>query len=279
MTAKAGILTSGGGEAFQTTTNVSHVVLDKTGTITTGGSMLVTDVDWVEGGSSSSKASRNEILAAIRVAEAESSHPIGTALRAFAAEHLGEEPHAIQVVHIKEVPGRGLVATFSSAAGDPAPQFDLWLGNTEHMLDAGIPITADTSAMALQAEWEAAAKTVITVAICVPEHTPCVVARVAVADPPRKEAREVIKELRKGYQVWMLSGDSLPTALAVARQVGIADDHVIAGVLPEAKADHLEALQNRTHELVPRGNWSTLVHRAGIVKGRKRGVVMFVGGA
>jgi len=279
MTAKAGILTSGGGEAFQATTDVSHVVFDKTGTITTGGGMLVTDVAWVgvEESFLTEQSGRNAILAAIRTAEAESSHPLGTALKVFANEQLKGDANGIRLVRVKEIPGRGLIATFDTADGRPASQFDLWLGNEKHMSEGGISTSADTLGMTLQAEWEAAGKTVIIAGLCVPEEAPRHVARFAVADPPRREACEVIKELRKDYQVWMLSGDSMPTALAVARQVGIEDDHVIAGVLPEAKADHLAALQNRTHELVRRTKWSMLAHRAGILKSRKRDVVMFVG--
>jgi Cu+-exporting ATPase len=67
---------------------------------------------------------------------------------------------------------------------------------------------------------------------------------VAVADPVKPDARSAIERLRvQNIHVVMLTGDHPATATAVARQVGI--DDVIAGVLPEDKAHHVERLQQQ----------------------------------
>ena len=58
----------------------------------------------------------------------------------------------------------------------------------------------------------------------------------AVADPLRQEARGVVEALqRSGLSTWMISGDNEKTAKAVARNVGIPETNVIAGVLPHQK--------------------------------------------
>src|SRR5207244_7276025 len=62
-------------------------------------------------------------------------------------------------------------------------------------------------------------------------------ALIAVADPVRPEAREVVAELGAlGLETWLLTGDNRQTAEAVARQVGIAPERTLAGGLPGPKA-------------------------------------------
>ena len=70
------------------------------------------------------------------------------------------------------------------------------------------------------------------------------VALIAVADVMRTEARTVVEDLtRHGIEVWMVTGDNIRTAQAIAGEAGIR--HVLADVLPEGKVDKVKALQGR----------------------------------
>ncbi|ETN44062.1 uncharacterized protein HMPREF1541_10927 [Cyphellophora europaea CBS 101466] len=76
----------------------------------------------------------------------------------------------------------------------------------------------------------------------------------AIADQLRPESFQVVSALRKrGIDVWMLSGDNEKTAKAVAGKVGIEASNVIAGVLPDQKADQIKYLQRRGVEVPSRG--------------------------
>ncbi len=69
---------------------------------------------------------------------------------------------------------------------------------------------------------------------------------IAVADTLRAESREAVAELGAlGLEVWMLTGDNAATAQAIAHQVGI--EHVLAEVLPDQKAEQVQALQASGH--------------------------------
>lgn len=68
---------------------------------------------------------------------------------------------------------------------------------------------------------------------------------VALADTVKPEARQTIAALqRMGREVYMLTGDRLRTARAVAQQVGLSVDHVVAEVLPSQKAEKVKELQS-----------------------------------
>ncbi|KAI8583150.1 hypothetical protein K450DRAFT_224457 [Umbelopsis ramanniana AG] len=74
-----------------------------------------------------------------------------------------------------------------------------------------------------------------------------VLAQIAIADQPRPEAKSVISSLRaSGIEVWMITGDNPITGKAVARQIGIDEGCVLAGVKPEQKADKIKNLQRKT---------------------------------
>ena len=68
------------------------------------------------------------------------------------------------------------------------------------------------------------------------------------ADLPKPTSRQAVTELRRtGLEVYMISGDSSLTAAAIAQQVGIQPDHVMAPILPEGKAEAIASLQRSGH--------------------------------
>ena len=78
---------------------------------------------------------------------------------------------------------------------------------------------------------------------------------VAISDPVKAESAEAVRDLRAaGLDVWLLTGDARITAEAVARQVGIAADHVIAEVLPGDKDATIERLQAEGHRVAMVGD-------------------------
>ncbi|KAI8084938.1 E1-E2 ATPase-domain-containing protein [Halteromyces radiatus] len=82
--------------------------------------------------------------------------------------------------------------------------------------------------------------------ICCSASRRMMLAQVAIADIPRPEAINVVKQLRKmGIEVWMVTGDNERTGRVVATQLGIGKDFVLAGVKPEQKADKIRNLQRR----------------------------------
>merc|ERR1712000_237762 len=98
-------------------------------------------------------------------------------------------------------------------------------------------------------QWKTEAKSIVLVAIR-PYGTSSwtLATSLAISDPTRPEAASVIEALKaRGTQVWMLSGDNITTARAVASLVGIPQDNILAEVLPSEKAAKITYLQSTLH--------------------------------
>jgi Cu+-exporting ATPase len=217
--AEHGILI-GDGEALEQAQRLTAVVLDKTGTITTGRPSLASlspTPGW----------DADELLALVAAAEAGSEHPVGSAIVAAARERQLTLP---PVHHFEAVPGHGIDATVGAHR--------VRAGNRALMASGGI----DTSPLEATARTAAdRGHTAIFVAV-----DDLLAGLLAVADTIRPESVEAVAQLRAlGLDVWMLTGDTRTTAEAVARQVGI--EHVIADVLPSQKAEQVERLQAEGH--------------------------------
>lgn len=237
LAAKLGILPRGGGEAFQEAAQLDVVVFDKTGTLTEGGKPRVTDVEVYH----DAFLTREVILGIAAEVESASTHPLAAAIRNYRTEKgavLGSGSG------FEEIPGRGMKARFET------PQCEVILGSEQWMLDNGMAIGPDTTRCS--ESWKMEGKTVVFLAICDECQEGCgrpppkfqVAAVFAIADVIRHNAKSVISRLQaRGIATWMISGDNLTTAKAVARLVGIPQDKVIAGVLPHEKAQHIRRLQ------------------------------------
>ena len=207
------------------------VVLDKTGTVTSGEPEVVGAFAVGEGTNDSEelRVKREELLAFAAALERGSEHPLAKAI-VRAAESC--RPRTVADVHIeafRALPGCGVEARIGGLAA--------FGGSVKAAEERGIALPDELRAAAD----EAAAK----------GETPLVFARdgralglIAVADSPKPDAAESIRDLRAaGLRVLLLTGDNERTARAVADTVGI--DEVVAGVLPDGKHRVIEGLKGQ----------------------------------
>ncbi|KAG7900907.1 hypothetical protein KL935_002840 [Ogataea polymorpha] len=227
LAAKNGILVRGGGASFQQAANVEVVCFDKTGTLTRA-EIKVTD-HHVSG----------DFALAIQLArdlELGSKHPLAAAVRNFALESAnsrGIELGTRLVTKVEEESGRGVFGDYEDKRA--------LLGNEKMMAEHGVLLTDEN--MRLLEEWKKQGKSVVCVAV-----DKQLLMLLAARDEVRPEAKAVIEDLRRrGVDVYMISGDNHLTAEAIAREVGIAADHVIANVLPQGKSDKIKWLQQTYH--------------------------------
>lgn len=229
IAANHGILVKGGGEAFEKASRIDCVVFDKTGTLTVGGEPQITDSAMLPEGAID--VAESMILSGLKAIEQNSTHPIAKAIVVFC----GTERSSAELDDIEEVPGKGMKATFKYS------ELKIAVGNEALMKDLDVAIS-DRTRSTLNT-WKTEAKSVALVAVQ-NASTWRLGAILAISDPIRNETVPVIKALQqRGTQVWMLSGDNLTTAKAVAHLVGIPADHVLAEVLPSEKADKVRYLQ------------------------------------
>ncbi|WP_339772017.1 heavy metal translocating P-type ATPase [uncultured Paraglaciecola sp.] len=213
--AEAGVLIRNG-EALQTASKITTMVLDKTGTITEG-APKVTDI--IVAGSQT----EDEILLLVASLEAGSEHPLAMAIVESAADK-GISPE--KVTDFASLSGMGVEATLQNKS--------LLFGNEKLMKQQGIAIDQFLDkAQQLAAE----AKTPMYFAVDAE-----LAAVIAVADPIKSDSIEAIKRLQNnGIRVVMLTGDNRMTAKAVASMVGITD--FVAEVMPEDKAKKVAEYQ------------------------------------
>ncbi|WP_445212060.1 heavy metal translocating P-type ATPase [Billgrantia hypersalina] len=214
------------GEALQTASRLTTLVVDKTGTLTEG-KPRVTEAHFLEGDEA-------ELLGLVAALERGSEHPLATALLAFSqerAEQVGDRP--MNVRDFDSVTGGGVKATGPN--GEP-----LLLGNARLLQQAGVDLAGATE---LTADLEGKARTVVHLAA-----GGRLVALFGISDPLRGDTVAAVKRLQAdGLKVVMLTGDNEHTAAAIAREVGIDDFR--AGLLPEDKHAEIERLQ-RAGEVV-----------------------------
>ncbi len=207
MGAERGILIRSG-EALQTLRGVRMVVFDKTGTLTKG-KPEVTHIVPADG------VDRREVLRLAASAERGSEHPLG---RAVVARAEAEGVSLSSPVGFQARRGLGIAATVDGQR--------ILVGSTRLMEEGGIDLRpmADTIA-----RLEEEAQTVVVVAA---NGRPLGV--LGIADTLKEDAAATVEELRRmGIRTAMITGDSWPTARAIARKAGI--DHVLAEVLPDGK--------------------------------------------
>jgi len=224
--AENGILIKSG-EALEIAQSVDTVVMDKTGTITEG-RPVVTDITTVNG------VSEQEFLAIAAGLEKGSEHPLAEAVMTAARER-GIAPKAM--TDFKALFGRGVEAE--------ADGHVYAAGNDKLMAEKGIDLTPYEAHLASLADDG-----------CTPlifAEDDRVIGILAAADVEKATSREAIARFRAmGIDVVMLTGDNARTAEAIRRRMDIPK--VIAGVLPENKAEHIKKLQAEGHRVAMIGD-------------------------
>jgi Cu+-exporting ATPase len=213
--AQLGLLIKGP-EVLESTRRVDTVVLDKTGTVTTGHMSLVEVVpaDGVD---------PTEALRLAGALESASEHPIAAAIARAAAEH-GPLPAVEAFTNRAGLGVEGVVAGHAVVVGRPALLAD-WSMHLPPELAAARAAAEARGQTAIAAGWDGRAAAVLVV-----------------ADTVKPSSAEAVGALRAlGLRPVLLTGDNAATARAVAAEVGI--DEVIAEVLPADKADVVRRLQ------------------------------------
>ncbi|MET9664624.1 heavy metal translocating P-type ATPase [Streptomyces sp. NPDC006475] len=214
--AQLGILIKGP-EVLETTRTVDTVVLDKTGTVTTG-TMTLLDVHVAEG------VDETEVLRLAGALEHASEHPVARAVAAGAAGRVGALPVPEDFANI---PGLGVQGIVEGHA--------VLVGREKLLREWAIELPAQLARATRDAE--SAGRTVIAVAWDGEAR-----AVLEVADAVKDTSAEAVRRLRGlGLTPILLTGDNAAVARAVAAEVGI--DEVIADVMPEDKADVVKKLQ------------------------------------
>ena len=219
-------------EALETLHDVDTVVLDKTGTVTQGRPAVTDILPAVR--ADGSTMSEKQLLKLACALEKQSEHPLAEAIMAEAdARGIVARP----VADFAAVPGRGVTAREGQNA--------IAAGNAQLMAELGIEVD--------RSQLEAFARA---------GKTPLFFARngelagtIAVADEVKPTSRAAIEALgRLGVRAVMLTGDNHLTARAIAQAVGLADDAVIADVMPADKERHVRELQEQGHTVAMVGD-------------------------
>jgi Cu+-exporting ATPase len=221
--AQLGILLKGA-EVLESTRRIDTVVLDKTGTVTTGRMALV-DVLLAPG------EGRTQVLRLAGAVEDASEHPIARAIAAEARREVGNLPPVEDFTAIEGLGVRGVIHGEDTSS-------DVLVGQARLLEVRGHPLPAELAAGNAAAEasgatavavgWDGKARAVLVV-----------------ADTVKPTSAHAIAELRNlGLRPMLLTGDNAAAARTVASQVGIAPDDVVADVLPADKVDVIKGLQD-----------------------------------
>ena len=274
--AENGILIKGGA-ALETATKVSHVVFDKTGTLTVG-KMNVSDTDigvkW-----SGSDTQKRLWWTLVALAEMSSEHPVARAIVRTAKEELGSGPEGAidgSTGSFNVVVGKGVVATCQAAISPNADPYRMVVGNLKHLWDEGVDVpksvaqaedrfqteaglSKNPSVSSFSLKDEAGDQTTQSAAIASSSTSTSASAgltrihiaidgtyagSLALSDTVKPAAQATVAALnRLGVSCSIVTGDQLPSALAVAAKVGIPPSAVHAGATPSTKQDIIASMQ------------------------------------
>ena len=215
--AQLGILIKGP-EILESTRRVDTIVLDKTGTVTTG-EMSVADVVAADA------RERADVLRLAGAVEDGSEHPIARAIARAARDEAGALPAPEGFANREGLGVEGTVDGHAVVVGRPALLAD-WGLSLDDALTRALGAAQDRGRTAVAVAWDGAVRGLVVV-----------------SDTLKPSSAEAIARLRSlGLRPVLLTGDNAATARAVAAEIGI--DEVIAEVLPGEKADVVRRLQD-----------------------------------
>ncbi|MGP4020691.1 heavy metal translocating P-type ATPase [Saccharopolyspora sp. 5N708] len=215
--AQLGILIKGP-EVLESTRRIDTVVLDKTGTVTTG-QMALAEVHVADG------VDRDEALRLAGALEDASEHPIARAIARAATERVGELPGAADFTNVEGLGVQGIVEGRAVLVGRAALLAE-WSQRLTPELASAKAAAEQQGKTAVAVGWDGAARAVLVV-----------------ADAIKPTSAEAIAQLRGlGLTPVLLTGDNEAVARSVAAEVGITQ--VIAEVLPKDKVDVVKRLQS-----------------------------------
>lgn len=204
--------------SLEETGKMQIVVMDKTGTITSG-EPKITDILPAAG------QDEETLLSLAYALERKSEHPLARAILIYAEEHNVE---AEEVTDFQILPGNGLTATYEN---------NILNGGNLKFIQTKVQVSPEMERQAEKLAEEG--------------KTPLFFARgeellgiIAVADVIKEDSPQAVRELQNmGIHVVMLTGDNERTAKAIGKQAGV--DEVIAGVLPDGKEQVISRLQKQ----------------------------------
>ncbi|MGW4170448.1 heavy metal translocating P-type ATPase [Streptomyces chartreusis] len=216
--AQLGILIKGP-EVLESTRKVDTIVLDKTGTVTTGRMTLLAV-------HTADRTDEAEVLRLAGALEHASEHPIARAVADGALQKLGSLPTPEDFANVPGLGVQGIVDGHAVLVGRERLLAE-WAMELPEALRQAKSDAEGAGRTAIVVAWDGEARAVLEVADAVKETSP-----------------EAIRRLRAlGLTPILLTGDNDAVARSVAREVGIAPEDVIAEVLPQDKADVVKRLQ------------------------------------
>ncbi|KAB8305040.1 hypothetical protein EYC80_004345 [Monilinia laxa] len=247
--AENGILVKGGA-ALETATKITQVVLDKTGTITVG-KMSVAKINLVSTWENT-EAQKKLWWSIVGLSEMGSEHPIGKAILAAAKEELGVGSDGTidgSIGDFEAAVGSGISALVEPATGAERTRFQILVGNVRFLKKNNVSVPQEAIDSSEEANIKAAGSSKTSSA----GTTNIFIAidgsysgHLCLADTVKDSAIAAIAALhRMGIKTAIVTGDQRPTAIAVARIVGIPPENVHAGVTPDQKQDIIRDFQSR----------------------------------
>lgn len=225
---------------------IDSVILDKTGTLTNGTmslskTLVVPAAGDILGASFKDLLREEVILSSALSIELHSDHPVATAISTFISAQ-GIKPTT--VTEFSSTPGSGSAGRVNLGTQSPV----VLIGSPVAVAHATTPFHQELIHEIFQAQEKG-----FTVSVLAWDGV--ALAMFAVGDEIKTDAKKTIAELKEhGIDPWLVTGDSTQVAISVAKEVGIAVDHVISGALPQDKVEKVKALQDKGHRVLMIGD-------------------------